>query len=221
MFHLSSLCAAVLPCGCQGEFNLSNFQDGLLPAAFMVSLSIYLVHTVMCRYATNLYGSAPTSPLSIDMGFDKGLRLSASWRSLIWSGWRPLRPQLRLHHPPAAGVASAQVGLLVASVVFAEACKRHSAFRLLGIGMGIWAAACALCGVSANYGMLITARMIVGVGEASFVAMAAPFIGTWASELRGWSFSALHTWGIDHDTWFLLLVPWSLLSFVVQTCFQL
>lgn len=33
------------------------------------------------------------------------------------------------------------------------------------------------CGVSPNYWVLIVCRMLVGVGEASFVALAAPFIG--------------------------------------------
>ncbi len=43
--------------------------------------------------------------------------------------------------------------------------------------MGIWAGACALCGAAPSYALLMIARMVVGVGEASFVAMAAPFIG--------------------------------------------
>jgi MFS family permease len=33
------------------------------------------------------------------------------------------------------------------------------------------------CGLSPNYWVLIGCRMLVGVGEASFVALAAPFIG--------------------------------------------
>lgn len=34
--------------------------------------------------------------------------------------------------------AAFMVGLLVASPIFAETSKTHSAFRLLAIGMGIW-----------------------------------------------------------------------------------
>lgn len=56
------------------------------------------------------------------------------------------------------------------------ACNR-SAFRLLGLGMGVWTLAAAGCGASWNFGSLMFFRAFVGVGEASFVALAAPFIG--------------------------------------------
>mmetsp|Transcript_6270 Transcript_6270/g.13766 ORF Transcript_6270/g.13766 Transcript_6270/m.13766 type:complete len:518 (+) Transcript_6270:206-1759(+) len=89
--------------GIQGEFKLTYFQDGLLPAAFMV-------------------------------------------------------------------------GLLLSAPVFAEACKHVSAFRLLAIGMGIWTVACIGCGIAPNFIFLLFCRALVGVGEASFVSLAAPFI---------------------------------------------
>ncbi len=56
-------------------------------------------------------------------------------------------------------------------------CKHANAFRLLGIGMGVWAVAVLACGAAPNFGSLLAARAFVGVGEASFVALAAPFIG--------------------------------------------
>mmetsp|Transcript_5787 Transcript_5787/g.10034 ORF Transcript_5787/g.10034 Transcript_5787/m.10034 type:complete len:512 (-) Transcript_5787:461-1996(-) len=93
--------------GIQGEFGLTLFQDGLLPAAFMI-------------------------------------------------------------------------GLLLSSPFFAEVCKQYSAFRLLGIGMGIWSTACICCGLAPNYWTFMLARVFVGVGEASFVALAAPFIDDFA-----------------------------------------
>jgi MFS family permease len=53
----------------------------------------------------------------------------------------------------------------------------RSAFRLIGIGMGTWAIATFGCGLAVGFKSLIFCRMLVGVGEASFVALAAPFIG--------------------------------------------
>eukprot|EP00887_Chlorella_sp_A99_P000167 scaffold13.g167.t1 len=89
--------------GIQGDFGLSLFQDGLLPAAFMV-------------------------------------------------------------------------GLLASSPIFAEASKHHNALRLIGAGLAAWTAATAGCGLAPGFGVLLVCRMAVGVGEASFVALASPFI---------------------------------------------
>ncbi|KAF6255645.1 major facilitator superfamily domain-containing protein [Scenedesmus sp. NREL 46B-D3] len=72
------------------------------------------------------------------------------------------------------------VGLLLASPVFSESCKHYSAFRLIGIGMGTWALATFGCGLAVGFKSLICCRMLVGVGEASFVALAAPFIDDYA-----------------------------------------
>ena len=69
------------------------------------------------------------------------------------------------------------VGLLIASPIFSESCKHYNAFRLIGIGMGTWTLATIGCGLSLGFYSLIVCRMFVGVGEASFVALAAPFIG--------------------------------------------
>eukprot|EP00879_Flechtneria_rotunda_P017725 GHRR01018581.1.p1 GENE.GHRR01018581.1~~GHRR01018581.1.p1 ORF type:complete len:498 (+),score=156.86 GHRR01018581.1:326-1819(+) len=72
------------------------------------------------------------------------------------------------------------VGLLIASPIFSELCKHHSAFRLIGYGMGTWTLATFGCGISLGFWSLILCRMFVGVGEASFVALAAPFIDDYA-----------------------------------------
>eukprot|EP01025_Chloroclados_australasicus_P016223 TRINITY_DN1804_c0_g3_i2.p1 TRINITY_DN1804_c0_g3~~TRINITY_DN1804_c0_g3_i2.p1 ORF type:complete len:470 (-),score=39.07 TRINITY_DN1804_c0_g3_i2:921-2330(-) len=68
------------------------------------------------------------------------------------------------------------VGLLVASPVFAELSKQRNAFRLVGIGLSVWVVSVLACGLSYHYSMILIARMMVGVGEASFVTLAAPFI---------------------------------------------
>eukprot|EP00873_Tetraselmis_striata_P011555 jgi/Tetstr1/431819/TSEL_021313.t1 len=89
--------------GIQGDFDLDNFQDGLLPAAFMV-------------------------------------------------------------------------GLLIASAAFAEASKYYNALRLIGVGLAIWTAGVVLCAAAPGFYLLLFARAAMGAGEASFLALTAPFI---------------------------------------------
>ncbi|KAI3888886.1 hypothetical protein MKX03_036070 [Papaver bracteatum] len=90
--------------GIQGDFNLTNSEDGLLPSAFMV-------------------------------------------------------------------------GLLVASPIFpflAKTCNKP--FKLIGVGLLIWTIATACCGVTSRFWNIALCRMLVGVGEASFMSLASPFI---------------------------------------------
>ncbi|CAN6276352.1 unnamed protein product [Urochloa humidicola] len=68
------------------------------------------------------------------------------------------------------------VGLLVASLIFASLAKRHNPFRLIGVGLLVWTIATAGCGVSFDFWSITICRMLVGVGEASFISLAAPFI---------------------------------------------
>ncbi|XP_028083345.1 probable sphingolipid transporter spinster homolog 2 [Camellia sinensis] len=89
--------------GIQGDFNLNNFQDGVISSAFMV-------------------------------------------------------------------------GLLVASPIFAILAKSVNPFRLIGVGLSVWTLATAGCGFSFNFWFISACRMLVGVGEASFISLAAPFI---------------------------------------------
>ena len=66
----------------------------------------------------------------------------------------------------------------MSSPIFAEASKHVNAFRLIAAGLGIWALATAGCGLALGFWSLLLCRMLVGVGEASFVALASPFIGS-------------------------------------------
>uniref|UniRef100_A0A0D6R0A4 Major facilitator superfamily (MFS) profile domain-containing protein n=1 Tax=Araucaria cunninghamii TaxID=56994 RepID=A0A0D6R0A4_ARACU len=68
------------------------------------------------------------------------------------------------------------VGLLVASPIFASLAKIHNPFRLIGVGLSVWTFATAGCGCSFNFWSIAIFRMLVGVGEASFISLAAPFI---------------------------------------------
>ncbi|KAL6545850.1 hypothetical protein OROGR_009724 [Orobanche gracilis] len=68
------------------------------------------------------------------------------------------------------------VGLLVASPIFASSSKSVNPFRLIGVGLTVWTLAVAFCGFSFNFWSIAISRMLVGVGEASFISLAAPFI---------------------------------------------
>ncbi|KAM7252440.1 hypothetical protein ACFE04_024323 [Oxalis oulophora] len=68
------------------------------------------------------------------------------------------------------------VGLLIASPIFASLAKSQNPFRLIGVGLSVWTFATAGCGVSWNFWSIAVFRMLVGVGEASFISLAAPFI---------------------------------------------
>uniref|UniRef100_A0A2N9HAV5 Endonuclease/exonuclease/phosphatase domain-containing protein n=1 Tax=Fagus sylvatica TaxID=28930 RepID=A0A2N9HAV5_FAGSY len=68
------------------------------------------------------------------------------------------------------------VGLLVASPIFASLSKSHNPFRLIGVGLSVWTFAAAGCGSSFDFWSIAICRMLVGVGEASFISLAAPFI---------------------------------------------
>ncbi|XP_057433082.1 probable sphingolipid transporter spinster homolog 2 isoform X2 [Lotus japonicus] len=69
------------------------------------------------------------------------------------------------------------VGLLVASPIFATLAKRYvNPFRLIGVGLSVWTLATLCCGFSFNFWSISVCRMMLGVGEASFISLAAPFI---------------------------------------------
>jgi MFS family permease len=70
------------------------------------------------------------------------------------------------------------VGLLVSSPIFASlaASRKNSPLRLIGYGLIVWALSVFACGLTVGFWSLMICRMTVGVGEASFVALASPFI---------------------------------------------
>jgi fucose permease len=68
-------------------------------------------------------------------------------------------------------------GYAVACVVFGRLVhSQWSPFRLMSVGLLIWCAAVALSGLAPNYPSLVAARVLSGVGEASFQTIAPPFI---------------------------------------------
>ena len=76
--------------------------------------------------------------------------------------------------------AGFMVGLLISSPIFAHASKTCHSMKLIGYGLSIWFVSVLGCAVSFGFWSLLVCRMVVGVGEASFVALAAPFIDDYA-----------------------------------------
>ncbi|WJX26419.1 hypothetical protein P8452_15342 [Trifolium repens] len=68
------------------------------------------------------------------------------------------------------------VGLLVACPIFASLAKSVNPFRLIGVGSSVWTLATLFCGFSFNFWSISVCRMLVSVGEASFISLAAPLI---------------------------------------------
>ncbi|EXB51443.1 putative sphingolipid transporter spinster-2-like protein [Morus notabilis] len=151
--------------GIQGDFNLNNFQDGILSSAFMV-------------------------------------------------------------------------GLLIASPIFASLAESLNPFRLIGAGLSVWTIAVTGCGLSFEFWSITICRMLVGVGEASFISLAAPFIDDNAPTAQKTAWLAIFYMCIptgyalgyvygglvgDHFNWrfaffgeAILMLPFAVLGFVMK-----
>ena len=126
----------------------------------LMSLLIYLDRGTMSSAAVsgNPGGDAPGSPPPSGLQGEFGI-------SYYQYGWLQ---------------AAFMIGLLCGSPVFSALAKRANPFRLIAVGLGTWTVATMACATSPNYSCLFLARTFVGVGEASFCALAAPFIDDFA-----------------------------------------
>ncbi|CAN0239278.1 unnamed protein product, partial [Ectocarpus fasciculatus] len=71
------------------------------------------------------------------------------------------------------------LGFSAACFVFASLARRRSPFSLMGAGLGMWCGAAVFAGVAkplGSYTALLIARLLSGVGEASFVTVVPPLI---------------------------------------------
>ena len=96
-------------------------------------------------------------------------------------------------------LSDTQLGLLgtafmliyfAASPIFGFFGDRLNRFRLMSMGIGLWSVATAASGFAATYPKLLMARMGVGIGEASYVAVSPALMGDlFPKQLRGRVFS--------------------------------
>lgn len=72
------------------------------------------------------------------------------------------------------------LGYVAASPVFARLAHAYNPLRLMALGLGLWTVATAACGLAPGFWYLFVARAFTGVGEASFLCLAPPFIDKFA-----------------------------------------
>ena len=68
------------------------------------------------------------------------------------------------------------VGYSVSALGLGHAAQRHPPFKLMAGGLAVWAVAAILSGLAPRYWVLLLARCLSGVGEASFQTVVPPFI---------------------------------------------
>lgn len=86
-------------------------------------------------------------------------------------------------------------GLSVGSPCFGHAVHTYKPFLLLSVGLGVWTAAlltAALAAPAQSFAMLLFGRMLSGVGEAAFVAIAFPFLAGYAEKREKTSHGVLY-----------------------------
>ena len=94
-------------------------------------------------------------------------------RQILFAVFPAIQADLHLSDTQLGLLASAFMWVyLSAAPVFGLLADRRSRPRLMGLGVGIWSLATALSGMVRSYGQLLMGRALVGVGEASYGAVA-------------------------------------------------
>ena len=98
-------------------------------------------------------------------------------RFIIASVSPKIQAEFGLSHAQTGMFMSAfMVGYMLTSPLFGYFGDRRSRPMLMGLGVLIWSAATLLSGMADYFVPLMIARVVVGVGEASFATLAPPFI---------------------------------------------
>lgn len=94
-------------------------------------------------------------------------------RQLLFAVFPPVKAELGLTDTQLGLLASAFMWVyLSAAPIFGLLADRGNRPRLMGIGVGLWSAATALSGLVRSYAELLVGRALVGIGEASYGAVA-------------------------------------------------
>lgn len=64
------------------------------------------------------------------------------------------------------------VGFMVAAPIFAHLSHRIRPTILMAVGLAVWVASAVLAAVSWSFESLVAARILIGIGEASFAGLA-------------------------------------------------
>jgi MFS transporter, Spinster family, sphingosine-1-phosphate transporter len=72
------------------------------------------------------------------------------------------------------------VGYTIAAPILAQLVAFHKPIRVMCIGLTVWTLSVVLTGVSFEFGLMLVARTLSGVGEASFLVVAPTFIDVFA-----------------------------------------
>src|SRR6188474_2274462 len=98
-------------------------------------------------------------------------------RAVIAAVLKPMKDELALSNFEA-GLASTAflIGYFLTSPLFGARADKDARKGLIAIGVAVWSAATVATGFAHSFGQLLAARAVVGIGEASFAALAPTII---------------------------------------------
>ena len=87
-------------------------------------------------------------------------------------------PGFGLHSEPRQGALQSGfvVGFALSAPIFSVAAHRVSPTKLICLGLVIWIGSAVLAAISWSYSVLLIARVLIGIGEASFAGLAPSYI---------------------------------------------
>ncbi len=94
-------------------------------------------------------------------------------RQVLFAVFPPVQAALRLSDTQLGLLASAFMWVYLSTApIFGVLADRWSRPRLMGLGVAVWSAATTVSGMVRHYGELLFGRAVVGIGEASYGAVA-------------------------------------------------